>query len=152
MAAGFTYTGDPSASELQEVRFYTGDTNRNRPLLHDKEILFAISKYPNPLIAAAVLCEHLMGRFASEADVRVGEVSKSFSKISEAFKKKADQLRTEAASGATVSFPATRHSTKDPLDEDEDLTRPSFAIGMADNPYAVQINEELDRIDFRGFC
>lgn len=41
----FTYTGDPSVSELDECRFILGDTNANAPIMQDEEIRYLIDKY-----------------------------------------------------------------------------------------------------------
>ncbi len=147
----FSYSGDPSRTPRDGVRFYVGDTNRQRPLLDDREVDFALAANPNPLIAAAVLAEHLMGKFAREADVTVGPVSKSFSSISEAFSKKAEQLRCEANKRAGVSFPAITIQGKRNLQENENLTRPAFLVGLTDNPFAIQINDEFDKVRFHGF-
>ena len=38
----FTYTGDPSASDVEEVRFNIGDTDSTRPMLSDEEIQHVI--------------------------------------------------------------------------------------------------------------
>ena len=147
----FSYGGDPAASTTDAVRFLVGDTNDKRPLLDDREVEFAIDQNPNLNLAAAVLCEHLFGRFAGIADVSVGPVSKSYSKVAELFQKKAQQLRSEACQTAVASFPATKVASKQALDLDEGLTRPSFLIGISDNPFAVQINANLDRTDWHGF-
>lgn len=154
MSAGskrFTYSGDPSKNAVDAVRFLVGDTNSQRPLLDDREVAFAISQHPNQNIAAATLAEHLFGRFASQADISVGPVSKSFSKVAELFNTKAQQLRAEACKSAVPSFPATKRATKEVLDLDETLTRPNFVIGLGDNPFAVQINDDLDDARFHGF-
>jgi len=147
----FTYGNDPSTSAVDAVRFLVGDTNPKRPLLDDREIEWAISKEPNESLAAALLAESLFGKFASQADITVGPVSKSYSKVAELFLKKSQQLRDSATVHASVSFPATRISTKLPLQQNTDLTSPSFLVGISDNPFAVQINEGLDHARFYGF-
>lgn len=147
----FSYGGDPSASDIDAVRFLVGDTNADRPLLDDREVEFAISQEPDPNLAGAILAEHLFGLFSAKGNIKVGPVSKDYSKVAEMFKKKADQLREAACRSALPSFPATHHSTKDVLDENTDLVRPNFLVGLSDNPFAVQINNRLDRARFHGF-
>ena len=147
----FSYTGDPADRPIDAVRFLVGDTNSDRPLLDDREVEFAIDKNPNQNLAAATLAEHLFGLFIAKADISVGPVSKSFTRVAELFKTKADQLRSEACKTAIPSFPATQVSSREVLDLDDALTRPSFLIGISDNPFAVQINARLDRTDFHGF-
>ena len=41
----FTYSGDPSLSELDECRFLLGDTNQAAPIMQDEEIKYLINKY-----------------------------------------------------------------------------------------------------------
>jgi len=147
----YSYAGDPSATPSDAVRFLVGDTNPNRPLLDDREVAWAIAENPNQNIAAAVLAEHLFGKFAAQADISVGPVSKSYSKVAELFKKKADQLRSEACKFAIASFPATKIASKDALDDDQTLTRPAFSVGLGDNVFAQQINDDLQGTRFNGF-
>ncbi len=41
----FTYSGDPSISELDACRFILGDTNEATPIMQDEEIKYLIDKY-----------------------------------------------------------------------------------------------------------
>ena len=139
----FTYGNDPATSAVDEVRFLVGDTNADRPLLDDREVEFAISQFPDRNLAAASLAEHLYGFFASKGDFKVGPINKSYSKVAQLFKEKAEQLRAKACLSAVPSFPATKISTKDALVQNPDLANPSFAIGLVDNPFAIQLNDEF---------
>ena len=42
----FSYSGDPSASALDEARFLLGDTNEDAPIMQDEEIQYIINSYP----------------------------------------------------------------------------------------------------------
>jgi hypothetical protein len=122
-------------------------------MLDDREVDYSLVQNPNVLIAASVCAEALSGKFAREADVTVGNISKAMSKISEAYKKHSQTLRDRACLDAGVSFPATLRSTKEVLEEDTDLANPQFFVGIGDNPWAVQINEILSQQrTFNGFC
>ena len=147
----FTYNFDPEESDLSAVRFRIGDTNHKRPLLDDREVEWAITKHGNLDIAAAVLCESLYARFLGISDVKVGPVSKSYSKVAQMYKDKADQLRSEACKYAAPSFPATRYSTKCKIQQDSDLPPPELPKGMGDNPFAASLNERLNTAGFNGF-
>ena len=139
----FTYGNDPATSNRDAVRFLVGDTNEDRPLLDDREVDWAISQHPNQNLAAASLADHLYGFFASKGDFKVGPINKSYSKVADLFKQKAEQLRAEACKGAAPSFPATNIQTKRVLEENTDLTRPQILVGISDNPFALQLNEEF---------
>ena len=41
----FTYSGDPSKSQLDECRFLLGDTNEKSPIMQDEEINYIIAQY-----------------------------------------------------------------------------------------------------------
>ncbi len=41
----FSYSGDPSMSQLDECRFLLGDTNENTPIMQDEEIDYLIAQY-----------------------------------------------------------------------------------------------------------
>lgn len=146
----FTYGGDPSNSDRDAVRFLVGDTIRARALLDDKEVDYAILRKVNLHMAASCLAEHLEARFSREADITVGSVSKSLSKIAEAFGKLAKRLKSDACSSARPSFPATTIAGKQALEQDGTTENPSFAIGQFDNPWATQF-DELRRDGWDGF-
>lgn len=146
----FTYGNDPAVSAIDAVRFLLGDTNEARPLLDDREVAYAITQHPNQHLAAASLADHLFGFFASKGDFKVGPVNKSYSKVADLFKAKAAQLRAEACKGAVPSFPATKVSTKQVLIDNQDLAESSFSVGLADNRFAVQLNDEFDFLGIHG--
>ena len=139
----FTYGNDPAANAVDAVRFLVGDTNEDRPLLDDREVKWAISQFPDRNLAAASLAEHLYGFFASKGDFKVGPINKSYSKVAQLFKEKAEQLRAKACLSAVPSFPATKISTKGILAQNLDLENPSFAVGLMDSPFVVQLNDEF---------
>lgn len=41
----WTYSGDPSTSQLDEIRFIIGDTNVNAPIMQNEEIEYLIAEY-----------------------------------------------------------------------------------------------------------
>lgn len=41
----FSYSGDPSASSLDAMRFLIGDTDKNAPVMQDEEIQYIIDTY-----------------------------------------------------------------------------------------------------------
>ena len=147
----FSYDGDLT-KPLNVVRFNIGDTLKERPLLRNREIEGILAKNSdNELLASADCADHLATRFAAFPDFSIGRVSKKFGSVSEMFSKRAEHLRLEASKRAGVSFPATIISEKKGLVDDADLTRPEFRVGLTDNPFAIQLNDVLDVVSFRGF-
>lgn len=43
----WTYSGNPSDSQLNEIRFIIGDTNEAEPIMQDEEIEYLITEYGN---------------------------------------------------------------------------------------------------------
>jgi hypothetical protein len=116
-------------------------------LLDDREVEYIVAQNPNLNLAAAAACEALWSRFLAISDYTVGSVSKKFSDIAAKFKDRAADFKGEAAKGAAlVSFPATLRSTKQVLETDDELVNPQFAIGMADSPLALQLNDEVSEL------
>lgn len=77
---GFTYSGDPSQSAKDQVRFYIGDTEEHDPLLQDGEIEFVLAQYNNVTINASIKCtETIMAKWARQVNEQVGQVRIDFS-------------------------------------------------------------------------
>lgn len=147
-----TYSGDPSTSKKDEVRFLMGDTNTKRPLCGDKEILWQLTNTPNTRIAAADLLLSKAVQFATKGDVKVGDVSKQFSKVADGLKSCSDRLRGEALKRARPFFGGLTKSGKRALATDTDAVQPAFAIGITDDPGAIQLNDDLSTLwDLGGF-
>ena len=132
----WSYSGDPSASDKDAVRFLVGDTDPEDPLVQDAEIVYAISVGGSPEIAAAVTCESLAARFAREADVKQGSSSETASQRFSHYQDKANQLRLLATLDALPRFGGQYKSEKETFDSDTDAIQPNFRMGMADRPDA----------------
>jgi hypothetical protein len=139
-----TYSGDPSSSAKDEVRFWLSDLNLDRPLFFDAEIEFTTSLIPNARMAAAQLLELKAGEFARKGDIRVGDVSKAFTKAADSMKKCAQLLREQAVKSAKPFFGGLTISGKQALLERTDDVQPQFFIGQTDNPFAVQMNHDVN--------
>ena len=144
----WNYSGDPSTSDLDYVRFRVGDTIPTDPLVDDREIQAMIAQEVNLLMAAASIAEHLAARFARKVAITVGPVSKGMDKLAESYRQLAKDLKKEAySSGALPSFPATKVADKEALQQDDTLTKPNFEIGMFDNPRSVQFDDGISDRD-----
>lgn len=90
----WTYSGNPSTSEKDAVRFEVGDIDITDQLLQDAEIMYSLSVAPSVLGAAVRCCEALARRFARQADIRLGPQSISASQRSQAYRELAKDLRS----------------------------------------------------------
>lgn len=74
----FTYSGNPGASALDEVRFLIQDTDSSDQLLSDEEINYLLSAYENDAFGAAIAA---MTSLIAQA-ARVQEESKTVGDLS----------------------------------------------------------------------
>ena len=96
----WTYSGDPSNSTVDEVRFLIGDTDTSDQLLSDEEITYLISvhvdqgaSYSNYL-AASASCKAIAASLAKKIDKTVGSLSLSLSQKFDHYNQLAEQLAT----------------------------------------------------------
>jgi len=134
----WNYSGDPSKSLKDEVRFLTGDTCQDEPLVQDEEIRYALAKHgDNTMLAGALVLRSLAARFSREASASVGGVSYSGATIAEAFNSRADELDpsgvTSGSSALLPVFGGLTYTGKEILDSDTDAVQPIFRKGQFDN-------------------
>lgn len=127
----WTYSGDPSASNLDKIRFLIGDTDTSNQLLLDAEITFLFSEWnSNAYLAAAHACDSLAAKFAGKADnsKSVGDLS-----ISTQFGQQADRYRSLGAQLLAQSAQFNPPSPTFFVDDNDDVFgEQMFSIGMDD--------------------
>jgi len=130
----FTYTGDPTSSDLDEVRFLVQDTEELEPLFDDSEISYAIAANANNLLAASMLCEVLSVKFAREADQTVGDLVEKLSQRSFMYSSMATVFRKRGnMMGAAPYVGGISIAGKKIYTDDTDRVSPSFTKGMHDS-------------------
>lgn len=101
----WSYSGEPSSSVKDAVRFNLQDTDESAPLLEDAEILYAIAKEApgatptmGEVLSATALCmEALERRFSMAADVKEGALEIKSSARAKVYREAAAKLRLRAA-------------------------------------------------------
>lgn len=75
----WTYSGNPGASTLDEVRFLIQDTNEDDQQLQDEELNYLIAVHGDPYSAAVAAVSALIARLASfqSETKKVGDLSLS---------------------------------------------------------------------------
>lgn len=123
----FSYSGDPSDSNRDEVRFLIQDTDSSDPLFQDAEIDFLITDEGSPLKAAMRGAETLMAKFSGLCDENVGRVRVAFGQKSEAYMRLCAKFRRRLAIRDAEPFAgALRESQKDSQELDQDRVPPIF--------------------------
>lgn len=142
----WTYSGNPSASGLDKVRFLIQDTDSADQQLSDAEIKSMLTDASqNAYIAAIKCCQALVSKYTRRADKSVGDLSISFSQISKGYASLISTLREQAStSGSLAPAYAGGISRSDKLidETDTDLVKPSFRKGM--NDYQGQFTSVSD--------
>lgn len=95
----WTYSGDPSSSARDEVRFLIGDTDKARQLLSDAEIAWAVANFPSggvgyPNYRAAVhLINGLVSKYSSSTSKTVGSLSINKGQLVDQLRGRLEDLR-----------------------------------------------------------
>lgn len=108
----WTYSGDPSASTVDEVHFLVGDTDPADPLVQDEEIAYHLALFPKgdgqpAWLAAAAVAEAIAAKFARKMDRSVGALQQSAKQQRDHYVELASQLRLSWATkgkGSTGTF------------------------------------------------
>lgn len=129
----FTYSGNPSASNLDAVRFLVGDTDSADVQAQDAEISWAITQAATTRGAAAVIAEALAAKYARLTSMSVGDLSINYAQRQEQYSALAVKLRSDEATRGAVPFcGGISQSQKESVEEDSDRVRPAFRRGMHD--------------------
>ena len=134
----FTYSGDPTASPKDEVRFLIGDTNPKDPELQDAEINYCIAQVYGSVanapasgnyLPAAYAADNLAGLYARQADKSVGDLHISYGNRFKQFQQLAQRLRARAANALIPPWAGgQRYSDKDVNYYDPDLLQCAIKV------------------------
>lgn len=100
----WSYSGDPSASKLDECRFILGDTNKDSPIMQDEEIQYIIDKSNgNDNLAKYELFSRAATLFARDIPRSLGPQSEDPTERLKYFKEQAASYKIKAnQSGLSV--------------------------------------------------
>ena len=142
----FSYSGDPSTSDLDAVRFLVGDTNPGAYFLNDAEIEFLLvtsgsmdsaGGTPNVIMAAGAAAEAIAAALSREVTYSADGVSISADTLASKFYTVGEKLRTLGTRSDVVAGPDTGGILVGEVYDDS--IRPLvFSVGMHDNYAAGQ--------------
>lgn len=91
----WSYSGDPSSSSVDAIRFLLGDTDHDDPLtLSNEEITWLISEWDSNLyLAAAAGAEQLAGQFAKEVTYAADGVTYTGTELQQKYRDLAQSIR-----------------------------------------------------------
>jgi hypothetical protein len=142
----WTYSGDPSSSAKDEVRFLVGDTDEGDPLLRDAEVTYAINQTGGVITAAIRCCELIMSKFSRLADESIGPLRIDYSQKAKGYRTMISQLRERLfLNGAPPYAGGISKTDKHFNDQQTDRVRPAFTKNEMHNPsYAANPQQQLD--------
>jgi hypothetical protein len=138
----WTYSGDPGASALDELRFLIGDTNTLDQQLTDEELNYLLGENSGDAKAAAPdAIGALITKYARLCDQTTGDISIKYSQRAQAYR---DMLEDLTSAGGLASITPDNlyaggisKSDKTSVEGDTDRVAPNFSLGMTDNPSAL---------------
>lgn len=135
----FTYSGTPSASQRDAIRFLLNDTDSTDVLLQDEEISYLISTWSNTYEAARGGAEVIASRFTRDADnisKTVGDISisKSFSNKAKEYRALAKSLFEQRMRLSPPTPTINAQAIESTVNRDPFTPTTDFYLGEFDNP------------------
>jgi hypothetical protein len=146
VAPTYTYGFDPADSTLDATRLWLQDTGSALKAVStasggkqwyfaDQEISYALTKFPNPVLAASWLAGLLAEKFAPLVDKSVGDLRIAYGKIAAQFLALSQQLRAQADStDVTLYAGGISRSDMENVDANSDRNKPPFSIKQFNIP------------------
>tara|TARA_A100001515_G_scaffold67655_3_gene53806 strand:- start:1513 stop:1956 length:444 start_codon:yes stop_codon:yes gene_type:complete len=131
----WSYSGDPSSSDRDKVRFLVFDTDTNDQLLSNEELDWLLSQNSNIYMAAATAAEAIAAKFAKDISRSVVGISATPGGRADFYLELAERLRAQVSSTnkhAQVFAGGLSIDNKEALDDDSDAVQPGFKIGQFD--------------------
>jgi hypothetical protein len=129
----FTWTGDPSASTIEKIRWEIHDIDSGTAKFQDAEIEYAYEIEGSILGAAARLCEVLQVRYSDASSRTMGPLRVDMSNMANLFANKAKDLRKKIMGKAQPYVGGYDVTKEETFEDDSNLIQPSFEKGMMDN-------------------
>lgn len=139
----WTYSGDPSSTSRDAVRFLIGDTDNTSQLVTDEEIAYMLTQEGSTSSAAARVCRSLAAKYARFMDQSVGDLNISYSQRFKQFSEMAAKLESDASSRVGIPYAGgISQSDKDSRESDTDRVLPASKVGVHDYYNGLKSNEE----------
>lgn len=133
----YTYSGDPSSSDRDELRFLLQDT-ANPGFMTDAELDYLLTQYPTVPQAALAAARTLYAKFAQQVSKSVGdlriEAGARAANWAAMITTLQDLIATQEPGGIYAGGQSRDEQTTD--DADTNLPHGSFRLGMHDLPDA----------------
>jgi hypothetical protein len=130
---------DPSASDVNAVRFLVGDNaDSGSFLLSEADITFALNEVSGDTYRAAAICARaLAARYARRVDTRFETVESKYSQLRDSYEQLARSLDAQAKRRGGLGEPLAggmSKAEKETVNADTDRVKPYFYDDMFANP------------------
>lgn len=119
----WTYSGDPSSSDLDKYRFMLGDTIAEEPLMQNEEIQFIVDTYTKESTRMYQLYNRAATLLSRDIKKSLGPQSQDPTERLKFYKEQADYFKMLATSASGLSLPVYAYPK-------------AFRKGMQNNPPA----------------
>jgi hypothetical protein len=144
----WSYSGDPSVSDKDAVRFFLGDTDGTSPQVYDGEIAFALTARGTTYGATAMCALALAAKYSRLVNISADGMSQALGQKAAAFRAVATEyLSKEAVYGAAAYAGGISISDMRTILADTDRVPDLFRYGMLDNPPSDGVNPEPGNAD-----
>ena len=131
----WTYSGDPAASELDQLRFVSGDVDQHRQLWQNEEIAFVLSEAVSVEEAARQLLQAKIRQISLTPRVRLGSFTFDATALISSLKENLEALGVTRGSMAPWAGGISQGDKK-ARESSKDRVRPRFHRGQFDNKQA----------------
>ncbi|NBO55357.1 MAG: hypothetical protein EBU84_12380 [Actinobacteria bacterium] len=131
----WSYSGDPTTSTRDAVRFLIGDTDTNDQLISNEEINYFVTEFGNARRSASEAARAVAAKFARLMNRSIGGLSADFSAKYRQYLELADNLLSkEEMAPVSLYISGYSRSAKEAVELDTDR-EPTFSRkGIMDNP------------------
>ena len=130
----WTYTGDPSASNGDAIRYLVGDTDVSDQLVSDEEIAFSLAQEPGIYFAAATVADAIAAKFARQVEKAVGSLRLGGQQKHQHYLDLASRLRRKARTSVAPYCGGISQADKDNNSADTDRVDPFFTRDLHHHP------------------
>lgn len=145
----WSYSGDPSKSAKDTVRFLIGDTDKDDQLLQDGEIAYLLGLHNNaPLNAAIKACDAITAKYARLSDEAQGQYKNTLSQKMKGIQSVAAMLRRRLAIEGTQSWAGgISKSDKQANTDNSDRVEPKFRKDIMEDQLTSPLVSESETLD-----
>lgn len=138
-----SYSGNPADSPKDAVRFWISDKGPTNWQFADEEILYVLTQFSNPMLAAANCARELAAKFSVKPNKRVGDLAISWGDVAKAYRELAASLQAQGNTfNLRVYSGGTSWSDRFKVIADTDRVAPPFVIDQFNNPSGVNNTSE----------